>query len=249
MGGFVFDWSYFLGLFRSSFLYHAAWLTLSITVISWCAGILIGLMLAIFQQSKLKVLSIPAFLFMWVIRGTPLLVQIILIFNAVPLLFPATSVFLSVPFIAGAIALTLNSSVFSSEIFRSGLMSVEKGQIEAAAALGMRPYQIMWHVTLKQALRVIIPPAGNEFITVLKGSSMVSVISVTELTLAGQRLYTSNFKIIESLIGITIFYLAMTTLFTAIQQYIEMKLDKTGKSRKQITLWKRIFLIRSDEGR
>ena len=244
-----FDWSYFLGLFSSPSMYDAAWITLSLTVISWVAGTILGFILAILQRSRLKILSAPTQLFVWAIRGTPLLVQIIIIYNAVPLLFDFTSSLLAVPFVAGAIALTLNSSVFSAEIFRSGLLSVDKGQMEAATALGMRPSQVMWHVSLKQALRVIIPPAGNEFITVLKGSSMVSVISVTELTLAGQRLYTSNFKIIESLLGITIFYLAMTTVFTLLQQYIEMKLDKTAESTNKQRLFQRLFTANPAGGR
>lgn len=247
--GIQFDWSYFFGLFSSPSLYNAALVTLAITVLSWFAGMVLGFILAMFQRSKLKILTVPTYLFMWVIRGTPLLVQIIIIYNAVPLLLDFTSTLLAIPFVAGALALTINSSVFSAEIFRSGLISVDKGQIEAATALGMRPSQIMWHVSMKQALRVIIPPLSNEFITVLKGSSMVSVISVTELTLAGQRLYTSNFKIIESLLGITIFYLAMTTIFTFVQQYIEMKLDKTAEPNKKVQWIKRFFATSSFEGR
>jgi polar amino acid transport system permease protein len=225
------DWSYLLGLFSSAYLYKAALMTLELSTISWVLGNVFGFGLALANQHKLKILNIPSKLFCWLFRGTPLLVQILILYNAVPILFPFTSPFFAVPFLAGVTALTLNEAAFSAEIIRSGLMSVDPGQIEAGKSLGMLPSQIMRHITLRQALRIMIPPAGNEFINALKNSSMVSVISLTELTLAGQHLYTSNYKIIETLLTVGIYYLALTTLFGFLRQWMERRLD-TSRKRK-----------------
>jgi polar amino acid transport system permease protein len=245
VGGFQFDWPYFLGLFASSYLFKAALITIGLATVSWIFGNILGFGIALSQQSRLKILKIPSILFIGVFRGTPLLVQIIILYNAVPILFPFTSPFLANPFVAGAIALTLNTAAFSAEIIRSGLTSVDKGQIEAGIALGMRPVQIMRHIIVKQALRVIIPPAGNEFINALKNTSMVSVISLTELTLAGQHMYTVNYKVIETLIAVGIYYLVLTIGFTLLQQMIERKLDITRNRKAPASLMTRIFTLRA----
>lgn len=240
---FKYDWNYFFGLFTSEFLYKAALVTISLAVVSWILGNIVGFLLALAQNSNLKILKIPSLLFIWVFRGTPLLVQIIICYDALPVIFPTTAPLFANPFVAGALALILNEAAFSAEIIRAGLMSVDKGQIEAGKALGMQSEKIMRHIILKQALRVIIPPAGNEFVNVMKNTALVSVISLTELTLASQQIFTSNYKVIETLLASSMYYLVLTTGFMLLQQFVEIKMDVNKPRRSQASFWRRLIQI------
>jgi polar amino acid transport system permease protein len=229
MGGIDFDWAYFFGLFDDATLWSAAWTVIVLATLAWAVSAVFGLLLAFMNESEVRPLRWLASSYVWVFRGTPLLLQIIFVYNAVPQAFPSTQGFLSDPFRAGAVALIVSEAAYMAEVFRGGLLSVGKDQREAGRALGL-PYEgIQRHIVVPQALRVAIPPLGNEYVATIKNTSLVSVISLVELTLAGQRIYTQNFLILETLSVVAIFYLAMATVFSLLQMLTERRLDVTRK--------------------
>jgi polar amino acid transport system permease protein len=167
--------------------------------------------------------------YVWVFRGVPLLLLIIFVYNAVPQAIPATNGFLRDPFRAGAVAIVLSEAAFMAEVFRGSLLSVGRDQHDAGRALGLGYVSVQRHVVLPQAIRVALPALGNEYIATVKNTSLVSVIALVELTLAGQRIYSSNFLVLETLSAVAIFYLAIATLFSVVQRAMERRLDITRK--------------------
>ena len=209
--------------------------TLVLTAVSMSLGIVLGVILAACRMSENRVLSTLSGAYLWFFRGTPLLVQLIFWFN-LSALYPRLS--LSVPFggpeIVGAstnsvlslwavaiIGLTLNESAYMAEIVRGGLLSVPKHQGEAAVALGMNRWQTFSRVILPQALRVIVPPTGNQVIGMLKHSSLVSIIALSDLLYSAQLIYSQNFRTIPLLVVISIWYLLCTTVLSYAQGHIE----------------------------
>lgn len=209
--------------------------TLILTFSSMILGIALGVVLAACRMSPNPVLSGVAAVYLWFFRGTPLLVQLIFFFN-LSALYPRLGI--SIPFggpeLFGAptnsvlglwpvaiLGLTLHESAYMAEIARSGLLSVSRHQSEAAAALGMGRWQTFSRIVLPQALRVIVPPTGNEFIGMLKASSLVSFIALAELLYSAQLIYATNFQTIPLLIVASIWYLACTSVLTVVQQRIE----------------------------
>jgi polar amino acid transport system permease protein len=191
--------------------------------------------------------------YIWFFRGTPLIVQIIFFFN-IAALYPLIDLgipfgpsFIHIdanevitPFVAGLLALSLNEGAYMSEIVRAGVISVDEGQTEASKALGMTRMQTMRRVVLPQAMRVIIPPTGNETISMLKNSALVSVIAVTELLYSAQLIYSVNYKTIPLLIVASIWYLAATTVLSIGQYYLERHYGR-GTTRQQApTLFEQI---------
>lgn len=208
--------------------------TLILTVVSMTIGILFGIVLAACRLSQNKVLSLVAGAYLWFFRGTPLLIQLIFWYN-LSALYPRLAV--SVPFgpeLFGAdtnsvlnvwfvalLGLALNESAYMAEIVRGGLLAVPRQQSEAATALGMTGWQTFSRVVLPQALRVIVPPTGNQVIGMLKSSSLVSVIALAELLYAAQLIYSQNFQTIPLLIVVSLWYLVCTTVLSIVQRYIE----------------------------
>lgn len=209
--------------------------TLILTGSSMTLGIILGIVLAACRMSENRVLSMLSGAYLWFFRGTPLLVQLIFWFN-LSALYPRLS--LSVPFggpeIVGAatngvlnlwavaiIGLTLNESAYMAEIVRGGLLSVPKHQSEAAIALGMNRWLTFRRVVLPQALRVIVPPTGNQVIGMLKHSSLVSIIALADLLYSAQLIYSQNFRTIPLLVVISIWYLVCTTVLSYAQSHIE----------------------------
>lgn len=211
------------------------WLTIVITFVSMVASTLIAIVIAAMRLSSNPVLSSVAWFYVWSFRGTPLLVQIVLwgylglLFDKIRLGIPFTGIeFWSIdtntlitPLIAGLLALTLNQGAYSSEIVRAGMMSVDEGQREAAFSLGMSPLYTFRRVLLPQAMRVIIPPMGNELISMLKNTSLLSVIAVLELYTQASIISSSNLKQVELLIVVSAWYLFMTSLLSIPQYYLE----------------------------
>lgn len=209
--------------------------TLALTAIAMTLGIILGIVLAACRMSENRVLSHLSGAYLWFFRGTPLLVQLIFWFN-LSALYPRLS--LSVPFggpeIVGAatnnvlslwvvaiIGLTLNESAYMAEIVRGGLLSVPKHQTEAAVALGMNRWLTFRRVVLPQALRVIVPPTGNQVIGMLKHTSLVSIIALADLLYSAQLIYSQNFRTIPLLVVISIWYLVCTTILSYAQSHIE----------------------------
>jgi polar amino acid transport system permease protein len=192
-------------------------MTLLITIVSVVCGVAVGLVIALLQESKNVVARTAILTYLWLFRGTPVLFQIIFVYNVLP----AFGITLS-NFSSGVLALSLNEGAYMAEIMRSGLQAVGRGQRTAAAALGMKDWQVMRYVVLPQALRIIVPPIGNQFIGMLKLSALVSVVAVNELLLVANQTASANFRYLEALAAAGIYYLAFTTLFMAVQSRIEI---------------------------
>ena len=219
--------------------------TLELTVLAMAIGIFLGVILALMRLSANPLLAGSSWTYIWFFRGTPLIVQVIFFFN-IAALYPMIDLgipfgpsFIHIdanevitPFVAGLLALSLNEGAYMSEIVRAGVISVDEGQTEASKALGMTRMQTMRLVVLPQAMRVIIPPTGNETISMLKNSALVSVIAVTELLYSAQLIYSVNYKTIPLLIVASIWYLAATTVLSIGQYYLERHYGR-GTTRQQ----------------
>lgn len=212
-------------------------LTLELTAGAMVAGIVIGCLIAIMATSQNIVLKAIAVAFVWWFRGVPLIVQIFFWFNIalfVPEIgFGSWSVSVNdivTPALAGFLALGLHEAANMSEIIRSGLTAVDRGQREAASSLGLRPLQTLRTVVLPQAVRLIIPPTGNQAIGMLKASAIVSVIGMQDLLTQAQAIYARNFLVIELLCVASLWYLGITTIASIGQHYLERKLAPKGRS-------------------
>ena len=209
--------------------------TLELTVIAMAIGIVLGVVLAVMRLSPNPLVSGSSWLYIWFFRGTPVLVQLLFWYN-IAALYPKISLghpvragasstrnanTLITAFRAAILGLGLNEGAYMAEIVRAGIISVEEGQTEAAQSLGMTRLQTMRRIVLPQAMRVIIPPTGNETISMLKTTSLASVITVTELLYSAQLIYSVNFKTIPLLIVASIWYLACTSILYVGQYYLE----------------------------
>ncbi len=209
-------------------------LTILFTVLSMLISIVAGGVLAMMRLSPNAIVSGFASLYIWFFRGTPLLVQIIFWFN-IQLFIPSIDIgsihfdtnSIITAFVAALLALSLNEAAYMAEIMRGGLMAVDSGQQEAAKALGYTPTQAMLRIIFPQALRVIIPPIGNQTISMLKTTSLVSVVAAQDLLTRAQNIYAKNFLIIELLIVASIWYLVMTTVASSLQYVIERRLGRS----------------------
>jgi polar amino acid transport system permease protein len=208
----------------SQLFFSAAWTTLWIAVVAQTCGVVIGLFLALMRQSRLSFLSWPARFYVWLFRGSPLLVQILILYFGVPEVFPGLVPYITV-YSAALIAFSLNEGAYMSEIIRAGITSVDAGQLEAAKSLGMRYSLAMRRIILPQAARVIVPPLGNEFNNMLKSTSLASVIGLFELTYTASVYGSQSFTYFELLIVATFYYLIMTTLWGYVQNWIERRID------------------------
>ncbi|MBE3560012.1 MAG: amino acid ABC transporter permease [Ktedonobacteraceae bacterium] len=210
-------------LFSSLFLY-AAWTTLWLSVVAQSMGVIIGLFLALMRMSRFPWLSWPARAYIWLFRGSPLLVQILIFYFGIPQLFPASTQFLTKEVVV-LLAFSLNEGAYMAEIVRAGIESVDPGQMEAAKSLGMRYSLAMRWIILPQAARVIVPPLGNEFNNMLKSTSLAAVIGLLELTGTAQIYGSQGFVVFELLIVATFWYLLLTTIWEYLQHWIENRLD------------------------
>lgn len=217
----VFDSSaFFETLFSSTFIVPAL-MTLGITFVAMALAIILGFGGALAALSRYRGLRWLAQGYLGFFRGVPVLVQIVFWYNALPVL---TNNAINLPaLIAGTIALGLNEGAYMTEIIRSGLISVDPGQREAARALGMTKAKAMRRIVMPQALKVIIPPTGNQFIAMLKTTSLLFAIAVPEIFSTGTNIYSQNFKYFEVLFVVSIWYLALTALLTALQKVIERR--------------------------
>ena len=202
------DWEYFFSLFTMSAFYEACVIVIILSVLAWSFGAVFGFVVACGKLSEKKWLSIPTSLFIWFFRSVPLLIVLVFVYN-MPQLFPSTSAYLGVPFFAGLVSLVITEAAYMAEIHRSGLLSVAKGQKEAGHALSIGFFGIQRIVIIPQAIRVSMPAMINEFITVIKLSSLVSAISLSEILQVGQRLYSQNFLVLETLLAVAVYYVLL----------------------------------------
>ncbi|CAN7770982.1 amino acid ABC transporter permease [Variovorax sp. LjRoot175] len=194
-------------------------MTLKISSLAMLIGLVLGGVLGLASMSRFAPARWFVRAYVDFIRGTPLLIQIFLVYFALPVIG------VNLPeFWAGVIALSLNAAGFLAEIFRAGLGSIEKGQAEAARSIGLRHHQILLHVLLPQSLRSVVPPATNELITLVKGSALLSVISVYELTRAGQAVIAVHFAPFEIFVLIALYYYLTVSLLAWLSRWLERKL-------------------------
>ncbi len=239
-----FEWSVVGEYLFDPRILHGAVITIELTVIAMAIGITLGVLLAVMRLSPNPLLSGASWFYIWFFRGTPLLVQLLFWYN-IAALYPkiglgvpfgpsfihADANTLITPFAAGILGLGLNEGAYMAEIVRAGIISVDEGQADAAHSLGMTRLQTMRRIVLPQAMRVIIPPTGNETISMLKSSSLVSVIVVTELLYAGQLIYSVNFKTIQLLIVVSFWYILLTSVLYVGQYYVERHYGRGSRRR------------------
>lgn len=200
----------------SLYLIGGAWTTLWLTLVAMAAGLAFGLVAALGRLSRWRIPKAAAAFYIWLFRGTPLLVQLVMWYTGLP----EIGIHLS-GIMAAVIGLGLNEGAYMAEIIRAGILSVDHGQMEAAKALGMTSGLAMQRIIIPQAIRVIIPPTGNEFIGMLKNTSLVSVIAVSELLLRTENLISTTFRTLELLTVASIYYLFLTSLLTLMQRRVE----------------------------
>jgi polar amino acid transport system permease protein len=227
--------------------------TIELTVLAMVIGILLGVGLAVMRLSPNWLVRTSSWTYIWLFRGTPLLVQI-LFWNNISALFPSIDLGIPfgpafvhlnandfiTPFMAGTLALGLNEGAYMSEIVRAGIISVDEGQSEAAKALGLSRGQTLRRIVLPQAMRVIIPPTGNETISMLKNTSLVSVIAIPELLYSVQLIYSQNYKVIPLLIVACIWYLAITSVLSVGQYFLERYYGRGRTRNEPKSLWQQL---------
>ena len=227
-------------------------LTLGLTALAMTIGLIMAMVLATMRLSNIPVARAFAFIFVWLFRAIPLLVLLILIYN-VGLIFPSFELGLPgqspivrgelqdyiTPFAAGVIAFALHESSYGSEIVRASVMSVPKGQLEAADALGMSPWTRARLVIFPQAMRIAIPPLANNVVTMVKGTALVAFIAVPDLLYSVQQIYNANYQVIPLLLVATIWYLVVVTILTVCQVLLERHFGQSMRSHASRTKGKK----------
>ncbi|WP_125614359.1 amino acid ABC transporter permease [Specibacter cremeus] len=249
-----FDWTFFFQslLTPSPAFLTGLILTIVISVVSMALALVLGTLIALMGRSRFPILRWVAGIYVWIVRGTPLLVQLMIIylgFAAIGLFKFEDLTILGISLLAAVqaaiLGLTINESAYVAEIVRAGLESVDRGQTEASMALGMRPGAAMRWIILPQAMRIIIPPLGNNFNGLMKNTSVLSIIGVSEMFLVAQAISSATFKTFEILIVAAIYYLALTTIWAFAQALIERKLNaQVGNDSAAVPVFKRVFAPR-----
>ncbi|MER9662898.1 amino acid ABC transporter permease [Mesorhizobium sp. M0159] len=216
--------------------------TLGLTVVAMILGIVLGLLLAIARMSNDRLASLLSGLFIWFFRGTPLLVQLILWYN-LSTLFPRISIGfaswntndLITPLTAAVLGLALNEAAYMAEIIRGGLLSVDKGQAETAEAFGMTRARSLRRIIIPQAMRSIVPPTGNQLISMIKATSLVSVIAMADLLYSVQSIYNRTFEIVPLLMVAVLWYLLITSVLNVAQGAIERHYSRGDRGARDKT--------------
>jgi len=209
------------------FLLEGMWLTLRIFVAAMAGGLVLGLLVALMRLSSYRALSGAAWLYVWLLRGTPVLLQLVFLFDALPLVGIVMP-----PVTTAILGFALNEAAFSGEVIRGGILSVSRNQTLAAASLGMGALLTLRRIVLPQAMRAILPAIGNDAISVLKGTSLASVIAVNELTLRSQQIVAQNFKFFPVFAAAGLMYLTVTTLISGIQYVLERRVSPDAERRR-----------------
>ena len=246
-----FGWQVVGDYFLSKQVLDGLAVTLELTAIAMAIGIAGGVLLAVMRLSQNPIVRWVSWAYIWFFRGTPVLVQLLFWFS-LSYVFPTLSLGVPfgpewvhinandiTPFILAFVGLGLNEAAYMSEIVRAGIISVDEGQAEAAQALGMTRLRTMRRIVLPQAMRVIIPPTGNETISMLKTTSLVVAIGYFELMVAVQTIYSQNYKTVPLLITAAAWYLFMTSVLTLVQIQIEKRFARgTSRDVEQRSRWR-----------
>ncbi|MEU4175108.1 amino acid ABC transporter permease [Streptomyces sp. NPDC026589] len=220
----AFQWDVVLSYFGTVPVLRGLWLTLWLTAVVVVLGFVLGALLAVMRLSGNPVLQAVSWGYVWLFRSTPILVQLLFWFNIgalYPQILGVSTVSLLGPVTIAVIGLTLHEAAYAAEVVRGGILSVERGQVEAAQSLGLGPWRRFRRIVLPQAMRSIVPPAGNMLIGTLKGTSIVSIIAVQDLLCSVQLVYHRTYQVIPLLLVATLWYAAVTTLLSIGQRYVE----------------------------
>jgi polar amino acid transport system permease protein len=215
------SWEIFFSYVTNGLMMRGAWTTIWLSVISMALGLGLGVMAAMMKMYGNRVVRWIAEFYIWLFRGTPVLIQLVIIYTGLPQIGIRLNVVES-----AILGLALNEGAYLAEIIRSGIMSVDKGQTDASRAVGMTWRQRMWLVILPQATRTIIPPLGNQFNGMLKTTSLASVISMEELMRMAQMLAQTQFRVLEAYVCAALWYLALVSIWSIIQVRIEAHYEK-----------------------
>jgi polar amino acid transport system permease protein len=229
-----FDSHLFWTALSSGPYWKGALLALGLAAAALAVAIVLGFFLALGRFSRFRVVRFLVFLYNWFFRATPTLLQLLFIWNALPLLWSTFAGSWFKPFLAALIALSLNEAAYMSEIIRAGLMSVDPGQELAGRALGLSRPRIYRRIVIPQAIRIIIPPTGNEFITLLKLTSLASVISLQELLTASGNLASVSFQYIEAYTAALVYYLVIVSVLMIFQAQLERRFTWTSRRRPRV---------------
>jgi len=238
-----FDFDTFWDFLFDPIIFKGLWETLKITTLAMIFGVLLGVVLAIMRVSKNPVASSAAGLYVWFWRGTPVILQLLLFFFGLKQLIDE-DIFRDnwTRFRAAVIIFGLNEAAYMAEIGRAGILSVESGQMDAAKSLGMTNLQAMRRIILPQAVRVMVPPTGNEFIALLKNTSVLFAIGIVELTNAAKLQASRNFRFMELYSVAAVWYLMVVTVFSIAQAELERKLA-AGERDQPETLFSRVIKV------
>jgi len=218
------NWPYFFSLFSMGIFWRAVVTVVELGTLSWSIGLLLGFCVASAELSGMVWLRGIAKVYVWFFRSVPLLVLLVFVFN-LPQIFPRSGPYLSIPFVSGLLSLVLTETAYMAEIHRGGLISVSRGQREAGRALGLGFLGIQTRIVVPQAFRIALPTLVNEYVTVIKLTSLVSVISLPELLMTGQRLYSQNFLVMETLLAVAAYYVLIVSVFGWAFHWFERRLD------------------------
>ncbi|MGW4254230.1 amino acid ABC transporter permease [Streptomyces californicus] len=220
----AFQWDVVLSYFATVPVLRGLWLTLWLTAVVMVLGFALGALLAVLRLSGNPVLQAVSWGYVWLFRSTPILVQLLFWFNIgalYPQILGVSTTRLLGPVAVAVVGLTLHEAAYAAEVVRGGILSVERGQVEAAQSLGLGPWRRFRRIVLPQAMRSIVPPAGNMLIGTLKGTSIVSIIAVQDLLYSVQLVYHRTYQVIPLLLVATVWYAAVTTLLSIGQRYVE----------------------------
>src|SRR3954452_19348201 len=229
-----FDTHIFWEALTSEPYWKGALLAIELTVVSLATACVIGFFLALGRSSRFRSVRAFVFFYNWIFRATPTLLQLLFIWNALPQLWGAFAGSWFKPFEAAFVTLSLNEAAYMSEIIRAGLLSVEPGQELAGRALGMTRRQIRRRLIVPQAIRIVIPPPGNEFITLLKLTSLASVISLHELLTASQERATASFRYPEAYSAALVYYLGIVSILMVLQAQLERRFTWSSSGRRRL---------------
>ncbi|MDX0591062.1 ABC transporter permease subunit [Sinorhizobium medicae] len=232
------EWSYVRDFLFAPAILAGLYNTLLMTIAAMGVGIVLGVVIAIMRISGNPVLSSIAIGYVWVFRGAPALLQLMLWFNlalifptlGIPGLFEFRTVDVMTPFVAAVLGLGLSQGAYTSEVVRSGLLSVDSGQYEAARTIGMTQMMMLRRIVLPQAMRVMVPPVGNEVIGMVKLASLASVIQYSEILHNAQIIYFANTRVLELLLVASFWYLLVVSVLSVGQHYIERYFGRGSKS-------------------
>jgi polar amino acid transport system permease protein len=228
-----FDTHIFWEALSSGPYWRGALLAIELTVVSLATACVLGFLLALGRASRHRSIRTGVFFYNWIFRATPTLLQLLFVWNALPQLWHVFAGTWFKAFLAAFIALSLNEAAYMSEIIRAGLLSVDPGQELAARALGMSRARILRRVIVPQAIRIIIPPTGNEFITLLKLTSLASVISLHELLTAAGDFQSATFRYLEAYTAALVYYLAIVSVLMALQAQLERRFTFSSAARRR----------------